>query len=612
MFEKLKNFIYKLAFIVKEIHKTGPYILFLIISSVIISGLSPVVTAHATSKLISLFEHGFQSINIDLNVIFLIIVIVLSVVINLFTDNIKYTVSETAGYKLAHNIENIIANKFQNISQQEMDNPAFLDLYKNATKQSGYAPINILYSLFGAISSLFGLIGYIIILSQLSVWFIPMLFVFIVPICYLKYLAQVKEFNFFENTTNQLRQIWYLFSLISEKQYAKEVRLFNIFNFLKTKRSRIFSNLMKERKKVVSTCIVYTAVIGVLAMISMGILEFWLVNNLSRGIIPMSKFVLYNTAVISLATGLFSFVEQFVSNNRNMLFLDYLFKFLNFNSGINSLSICKQSVPLSNSYTIEFINVSFQYYGAKYCSIKNINFKFITGEKICLVGENGSGKTTLVKLLLRIYEPSDGEILLNGKNINDYDLLDYRKLFSTTFQDFIHYFLDVKSNIALGNVDFIDDIELIKTVAQKTKADQFIEKYEKGYDTNLSKEFYGDAVELSIGQWQKLAVSRTVFRDAPILILDEPTASLDPEAEEEVFKIFNEFGKEKIVFIISHRMCSAKFADKIILLEKGEILESGTHLQLMKRKERYHALYSLQAKKYTDEDEITYEGENKI
>ena len=216
MFEKVIKFIHKIVFVIKEIYKVGPVILFLTMGSMIISGLSPVVTAYATSKLINLFENGLYTVNLDLNTIFLVVVIILSIAVNLFTNNIKYAISETSGYRLAHNIENVIADKFQNISQKEMDNPAFLDLYKIATKQVGYAPMNILYGLFGIISSGFELIGYMIVLSQLSIWSIPMLFVFIVPIYYLKSLVQKKEFNFLENTTNQSRQVWYLFSLISK------------------------------------------------------------------------------------------------------------------------------------------------------------------------------------------------------------------------------------------------------------------------------------------------------------------------------------------------------------------------------------------------------------
>lgn len=599
MLKKSKKFICKLIFITKEIYKSGPGAMILSIFSVVISGLSPVIIAYATSKVINLLEQDTYQINFKPKLIFLIVMIISMVIINIFVNNIKYIIFETSSYRLSHNIENIIADKFQKVPLYEMDNPDFLDLYKNATKQAGHAPMNIFYSLFGIIASGLELFGYLIIMLKLSLWSIPLFIIFAIPSFFLKRIIQLKEFNFFENKTNQFRQIWYLFSLISEKQYANEVRLFNIFNFLKSKRDTIFKKVMQSRKKIINENISYTAIICVIAAIIIGMLEFWLINRLIKGLLPLSQFVLFNTAIIAMINGLVSLIEQIVSFNRSICFVDYLFKFLNFKSENYKPILHKQKLPQVDNYTIEFIDVSFKYYGTDKYSLKNISFKFSQGKKICFVGENGSGKTTLIKLLLRIYEPSSGMITLNGKNINDYDINEYRILFSTVFQDFTHYFFDVKSNIALGNINQINDVARIKSTAKQTFADTFIKKYKNGYSTNLSKEFFDDSIEPSIGQWQKIAISRAIFRDAPILILDEPTAALDPKAEEEIFKIFDNLEKSKTVLLISHRMCSAKLADEIILLEKGQIVERGTHTELINNKKKYYEMYNMQAEKYS-------------
>ena len=598
MLKNSKQYIYKLVFITKEIYKSGPWSMFLSIFSVIISGLSPVVIASATSKVINLLEQDIYQINLNPQFIFLIITIILTVVINIFINNIKYTIFETSSYRLSHNIENIIADKFQKVPLYEMDNPDFLDLYKNAIKQAGYAPTNIFYSLFGIISAEIELFGYLIILLQLNLWSIPLFVIFAIPCFFLERIVQLKEFDFYESKTNQFRQIGYLFSLISEKQYANEVRLFNIFNFLKAKRNNVFKGTMQSRKKITNTSISYTAVMCVIAAIVICLLEFWLLTRLITGSLPLSQFVLLTTAIVSVVTGLFSFIEQIVSFNRSILFVDYLFKFLNFKSENRKFTSHKQKLTKIDNYLIEFTNVSFKYYGASDYSLKNINLKFEKGSKICFVGENGSGKTTLIKLLLRIYEPTSGMITLNGENIDNYDINDYRILFSTVFQDFIHYSFDVKSNIAIGDIAKINNTERIKSVARKTSANSFIEKYKSGYNTNLGTEFFDDAIEPSIGQWQKIAVSRAIFKDSPILILDEPTAALDPKAEEEVFKLLAEIGKNKIVLLISHRLCSAKLADEIIFLEKGRIVEKGTHADLIKQKGKYCEMYNIQAKKY--------------
>lgn len=604
MLKTLKKFIHKLAFIIKSIYKTGPETLFLTAISVLVSGLSPVVTVYSTSGLISLFEKNSVISMFDPNVICFTALIILSVVANLSMDNVKYMVSEIAEYKLSYNIESDIADKFQSISQKEMDNPDFLDFYKNATNQVGYAPINMVSSLFGIISSVLGLFGYITILFSLSVWLIPFMVVFATPVFYLKYTIQVKDFDFYENNTRYFRKKGYIYSLISERQYAKEIRLYNAFEFLKNKRNKIFANLIGKRSGILRTNIIYTAIIGFCIVFGMACFELWLIDNLIKNNIPISKFLLYNNAFVALTIGLFSFIEQIVFNSRSMLFLDYLIDFLNYKVD-RSLSSAK-TIPINtkDDFFIQFDNVSFRYPGSEKFSIKNVNLKLKKGDKICLVGENGSGKTTLIKLLLNIYQPTSGRILLNGINVKEYDPYDYQKLFAAVFQDFIRYFFDVKTNIGIGNTSKIDELEYMNRVSQITDSKKFIENYSEGYNTKVSKEFYYDAVEPSVGQWQKLAISRAVFKNAPFLILDEPTASLDPKSEEEIFKIFDKIGKEKTVLIISHRMYSSRLAQKIILLQKGEILEIGNHEELMNKRGKYYNLYSLQAKKYANNNDI--------
>lgn len=598
MLNKLKMLFKKYLFIIKEVHRSDPKIMFISTVSIIISGLSPVLTDFSISKLIKIFE---QTLNSQLKrnyilIVFWVFVIILSVAADLFTNNIKYFVSDLAGYKLTHNIENLIAEKFQAIPQKTIDKPDFLDLYKNTLEQSSYAPIEILNNLFNIISSGIGLIGYLIILLQLNIYFIFLLIVFSILIYYMKYHIQNKLFEFMQNTTSKYREIQYYYDLISNKNFSNEIRLFNLFGYLKKQRGILFLKLMGERTKIINKNILCTFGITSISIIIMGILELTLIKSVISDAIFLSEFVLYNTALVSLEIGLFSFVEQIADNNSSIKFLNYLFEFLNYQNKHQPIKY--NSKNIKKPYEIIFNNVSFKYPGTKNLNLKNINLKIKSGDKICLVGENGSGKTTLIKLLLRIYEPTSGTIFLNGIDIKNYNLKDYQNIFSTTFQEFIHYNLDVRSNIAFGNTKKIDDTEYLKKVAKKTNSANFIKNYPNGYETKLSKEFYDYGIEPSIGQWQKLAVSRALFKDSPILILDEPTASLDPKAEEEVFKIFDEFEKEKILLIISHRMYSAKLADKIILLSQGRILEMGSHKELINQKGKYYELYSLQAKKY--------------
>jgi ATP-binding cassette subfamily B protein len=199
---------------------------------------------------------------------------------------------------------------------------------------------------------------------------------------------------------------------------------------------------------------------------------------------------------------------------------------------------------------------------------------------------------------LKLYTPQQGEILLNNVSIEKCSTESYRKLFGVAFQNYINYSLKVKDCIGLGNIERIDNLEAIKITAQKTHSDKFIKGYKNGFDTNLGKDFYIDGIEPSGGQWQKLAVSRALYSNAPILILDEPTAALDPKAEDEIFKIFTQVSKDKILIIVSHRMYSARLADEVILFDKGKIIAHGSHLDLMHISKKYKQMFNLQADKY--------------
>jgi len=230
-------------------------------------------------------------------------------------------------------------------------------------------------------------------------------------------------------------------------------------------------------------------------------------------------------------------------------------------------------------------------------AIDNISFEVHTGEILGFLGPNGAGKTTLVKLLTRLYDPTEGEILLDGVNIRDFDLSAYRQQIGVLFQDYTHYLLSAKENIGFGKVEELDNMSRIIAASQKSGAHGFIEKLPNGYDNILGK-WFEQGEELSIGQWQKVALARAFMRDAPLLVLDEPTASLDPEAEYEVFKQFIELTLGKITILISHRFSTVRMADRIIVFDEGEIIESGSHQELIAQNGLYAHLFNMQAEGY--------------
>ena len=234
--------------------------------------------------------------------------------------------------------------------------------------------------------------------------------------------------------------------------------------------------------------------------------------------------------------------------------------------------------------------------------LKNINLKFRPGETVVLVGLNGAGKTTFIKLLTRLYDPTEGKILLDGKDLREYDVRELYDMFGIIFQDFGKYAVTVKENISFGDIHRKVDDEAVRYAAKQANAEDFISKLPAEFDTPMMRFFEADGIEPSIGQWQKLAIARAFYSTSDILILDEPTASLDPIAEQEIFNQFDMLRKDKTTIFVSHRLSSATVASKIVVLEYGELGEEGTHKELMEKKGRYYELFSTQASRYTATD----------
>lgn len=250
------------------------------------------------------------------------------------------------------------------------------------------------------------------------------------------------------------------------------------------------------------------------------------------------------------------------------------------------------------AHKIELKNVSFRYPGTSRDVIKNMSVTFEPGETVVLVGLNGAGKTTLIKLITRLYDPTEGVILLDGHDIREYDISELYSIYGIIFQDFGRYAVSVRENVSFSDINSPIDDERVSKAAKESGAEDFIKNLPGGYDTALMRYFEEDGIELSTGQWQKLSVARAFYSDSDILILDEPTAALDAIAEQEIYSQFDSLRKDKTTIFVSHRLSSATTADKILVLEDGQIIESGTHRELMRKGGRYCELFSTQAQRY--------------
>lgn len=594
----IKDYIFKLGFVFKEIFKAGSGVFFLSIGSMLITGISPVVATYLTAELI---DNLGQNVGNESSVVYLRLLIILFsmlalVVISFATESVKTVICSVAGLKLSHNIENLVAEKYQTIKQERIDDPAFLDLQSNTLNKCGTEPLNLMDGLFSMVASLISIIGYAVIIIKLNVFAFLAIMIFTLPIMIFKRKYQGMLFRFFNDNTMQMRRIWYYLSLITDPEYTNEIRSFRLYDYFRSKRKELFNNFINGNSKIAVKEIIISILTSLVSMLGAILVGAWLIKNTVAGEVSVSAFYLYITAIVTIVTKLIALANQIAANSKSMMFINYIFEFMREKDTIESQNKKVKEQPVHN---ICFEDVSFKYTGSDNYALKNININFNTNNTICLVGENGSGKSTFVKLLLRIYDPTHGRVLLDGIDLKEYDINELRAFFGVLFQDYIKFSDSVHNCIGFGNVDKIHDNQEIEKAAEIAGASEFIENYKNKYDTNLSKMFFNDAVEPSGGQWQKIAISRAVFSDAAILVLDEPTAALDPKSEVKMFNTFKAISELKSTIIISHRMYITKLADKIILLDKGALIEEGNFEELINLKNEFYKMYKIQADSYS-------------
>jgi ATP-binding cassette, subfamily B, bacterial len=392
------------------------------------------------------------------------------------------------------------------------------------------------------------------------------------------------------------RQMDYLRFLGVSRDSAKELKVFGLNTYLTDRFAKLADIIYTEnvglakRRFLASTFLTLLSTIGYY-----GAYAFVIYQTLS-GQMSVGTLTFLAGAIAGASTNLQLIFSTFSSIADQSLFLSDLLGFLELTPKVRSKPNGIRC-PRPIQHGVEFRNVSFAYPGSSRHVLRDINFQLTQGERIALIGENGEGKTTIVKLLTRLYDPTEGSILLDGVDLREYDLEDYASQIAVIFQDFMRYDMTARENIAIGRIAERENMPQILTAAQKSMADSVIQKLQGGYDQMLGRRF--DAgVDLSGGEWQKVALARAYLRDAQILILDEPTASLDARSEHEVFQRFADLTEGKLSVLISHRFSTVKMADRILVLEKGRIAEEGRHEQLMARGGRYAEMFDMQASSY--------------
>lgn len=475
------------------------------------------------------------------------------------------------------------------------EDPVFYDKLERARRQTA--------SRLGMLASLAGMGQQLITLASLSagiIWFSPLFLLLLVLAVVPVFLGETRfamlAYSLLYRWTPERRELDYLRMLGASNASAKEVKIFGLGPYL-TERARVlFERFYEENRKLATRRALIGTLLNILPTAGYYAASVLIVYRTLTGALTVGDLT-FLTAAFARSRGL---IEQIFSNFSGIaeqaLFVEDLFDFLRTQPSILSKpDAIPAPRPIRDGY--EFRDVEFAYPGSSKLVLNRINLRVDAGERIALIGENGAGKTTLVKLLARLYEPTGGSILLDGVDLRDYDVELLRKEIGVIFQDYMRYDMRVLENIGFGRIEDAGSREQIEEAARKGYAEGMILSLPDGYEQMLGRRFEG-GVDLSAGQWQKIALARAYMRDAQVLILDEPTATLDAKAEYEVFLRFAELTKGRMAVLISHRFSTVRMADRILVLDEGKILEQGTHEQLLRLSGRYAELFEIQAAGY--------------
>ena len=615
LIELFGGFFYRLGYIFLIVWKASPLILFTMVFIALFDGVMPVIGTLISSSVLDelqlvikeriLAEEAGLSYNASFwgsAVLSMLIVLFAYRICNRVVSRISSSIIRIAGEKVTNQVKVQIMEKAKTIDLASFDIPAFYEKLENANREAGHRPIQTLQSTFSIISTIIQLVGYIVILAQIpNMWWMPLGVIAIsIPSAVISFVYRRKHFNYVRWRSKDRRQLSYFSGLLVNKDLVKEIRIFNLADTFIDRYNTVFKKYYAGLRKLIIEESAWLVVIAIISAVVNCIFYAIIAFGVFVGRFTIGDYNLYTGSLNSIANCVTSFINTSASVYEGTLFIDNLIAFMKEKPSVVCTAKIPEKIDSNAPHTIVFENVSFSYPGTERKVIKNLSTTFRPGETVVLVGLNGAGKTTLVKLLTRLYDPTEGRILLDGKDIKEYDVRELYDLFGIIFQDFGKYAVTAAENIAFGNIHKEVDREKVEECARQANAEDYIARLPEGYDTPLMRIFEKEGIELSGGQWQKLAIARAFYRDSEIMILDEPTASLDPMAEQEIFNQFDTLREGKTTIFVSHRLSSAVIASKILVLEYGELIEEGNHHELMEKKGKYYDLFTTQAKRYLE------------
>lgn len=593
MMGKIKNYLKNASFSIKITYQAAKYYFVLKSALSLLLSFVPIVKIYIwkiiIDLLISASANEMLTGLVKYAILYFTVHLVQELIIKM-SQYIEYKYNDKVNYY----VENLLLEQFAAVDLGFYDSSEYRDKLNQVWDIK--SSVTALASLFFAqVQTLLSFIVSLILFARWNAAYALVIVLCSLPIIFVEWKVNQLDINFSMQNQKNERAMRYFKYIFTNYDNSLEIKLYNIKDFLIGKYIDSWKEYYKNRKK-------FTAKIAALMFVSLLISTFvsqlllyiLLIGKIAKKIISIGDAMYYMSLFHNLYNSTVSLIRIISSSNAAFVRLNAVKEFINQKPMVQKNGV----LTLDKIQKIEFSHVYFRYPGKENYVLEDCSFTMEAGQQIGLVGENGCGKSTIVKLILRLYDVEEGEILLNGIDIMEYDIEKYRAMFSVLFQDFIKYSFTLRENVSLSDIEKSDNDKRIKDALSKSEMSELVSTWDKGLETPLTRSFEPDGKELSGGQWQRIALSRVFFADRDFVILDEPSASLDVFAEEKIFHQFQQLSGNRSSIIISHRLSSIVAADKILVLKNGRILEQGKHRELLSKNGYYSELFYAQAQSY--------------